>query len=493
MLFNCIFMFKQNVAQTLASFVFTSLILLTLMTTSQAQPVTMVNDGHGKEWRLPQLSPLSWNQAATVCPQDGINQCSGSVGSVNVNGWTWATDEQVQQLMSYYEPAMATNRSVAGFDYFNTATAFMTAFQAPITFQGCGGYFCTGTSSQFLNGWTSAKDSNGLPYLGSSSATTFGGGSFAISPNSNVNSAFGLWLWRDPNGIYANDDNGMVASPLGGTALSNVLANDTIASVQATFANVFITQVSTSNLGVSLNAGTGSVSVAGGTPAGTHTLVYRMCSNTNVDFCDNGTVSVLVKQYVVDAVNDYGNSSPSTTRTVLNVLSNDTFTGGPVAGNVGISLVTPAPSNSGITLDTTTGNVIATRGYDVGIFSLTYRICANIEPSVCDTATVTVDMKHYIIDAVNDYVRASSKIGSSPINVLTNDKFNGGPATPAQVQITQLSAPIYGITLNNSTGLVTVATKTASSGTYNITYKICEINMPTNCDTAVATIELSGR
>ncbi|NOT48823.1 MAG: hypothetical protein HOP17_13870, partial [Acidobacteria bacterium] len=247
-----------------------------------------------------------------------------------------------------------------------------------------------------------------------------------------------------------------------------------------------------SNPGISVNADTGSVNVADPTPAGTHTLVYRICSNTNITFCDDATVSVLVRPHTIDAVNDYATISPSVDGTAVNVLSNDTFSGGPAAGNVNLSLVSMSPSNSGITLNSN-GSVNVASGSALGTFALVYRICANAEPTLCDTATATITVRNYVIDAVNDYVRASSKVGSSPINVLTNDTFNGGPATPAQVRITQLSAPIYGITLNTVTGLVTVATRTASSGTYYINYRICEINAPTNCDSATATIELSGK
>ena len=486
MLIKCSGLFTRNLAKTFTSIVFLSLGLLTFSIISHAQTVTTVNDGHGKEWKLPQLTGMSWNQAAALCPQDGVSRCSGSI-----DNWIWATDEQVLQLMSYYEPAMLTNRSVSGFAYSNSASAFLNAFQAPLIADPCSGYICSGDSSQSTSGWTATRDSYGSPYIASSFFTFLRGGGFSVTANSNAAQGSGVWLWRDPNGIYANDDSGMVASPLGGTALSNVLANDTIAGAPATLTSVFISQVSASNPGISVNTGTGAVNVANPTPAGTHTLVYRICSYADVNFCDNATVSVLVKPYTIDAVNDYGTISPSGGGSAVNVLSNDTFAGGGAAGNVSLAFISMSPSNAGITLDSN-GSVNVARNSALGTFVLTYRICANVEPTLCDTATATIMVRHYVIDAVNDYVRTSSKVTSSPLNVLTNDIFNGGPATPAQVQITNLSAPIPGITLNTSTGLVTVIAKT-TSGTYNINYKICEINAPTNCDMATATLELSGR
>ena len=488
---KCSGLFTQNLAKTFTSIVFLSLGLISFSVISQAQTFTNVNDGHGKEWRLPQFIGLSWNQAATVCPQDGVSRCSGSVGGANLDNWTWATDEQVLQLMSYYEPAMLTNRSVSGFQYSTSAGNFLNEFHAQIFTNPCTGYICSGDSSQSIIGWTATRDSYGSPFMGASSLLSFSGGSFSVSANSNAAQASGVWLWRDPNGLYANDDSGMVASPAGGTALSNVLANDTIGGATATLSSVFITQVSSSNPGISVNAGNGSVNVAGPTPAGTYSLVYRICSYANVTVCDDAAVSVLVKPYTIDAVNDYATISPSVGGSAVNVLSNDTFSGGGAAGNVSLAFVSMSPNNSDITLGSN-GSVNVARGSALGTFALTYRICANVDPTLCDTATATITVQKYSIDAVDDYVRASSKIGSSPLNVLTNDRFNNGAATPALVKITQVSAVTPGITLNTSTGLVTIASRT-TSGLYNLVYKICEINDLTNCDTATAVIELSGR
>ncbi len=474
-----------------------ALLVLTLFAApiiSQAQPAT-VNDGHGKEWRqLPQTAGLSWNQVAQVCPQDGVTRCSGSVSYANFNEWTWATDTQVLQLMSYYEPDMATNRSVSGMQYFFTGQTFLSAFQP--TFSSCQTYSC----SAYGAGWTATKDAAGLPIFG---AVSWGntpvsiGGSFGVGPDSNPDNRDnfrGVWLWRDPSGIFAYDDYGQVPSPDGGTAVANVLANDRIGGVQATFANVLITQISSTHSNINLNAATGSVDVSGGTPAGTYSLIYRMCSITDATNCDDATVTVLVNPYTIDAVNDYGIISPSVGGSAIaSVLSNDTMTGAAATfSNVTMSLVSVTPANAGVTFDLSDGSVDVARGTAVGNYAVVYRICAIVDPSLCDQATATVTVQKYSIDAVNDYVRASSKIGSTPLNVLMNDTFNGARATTSAVRLTQVTAPIPGITLNTSTGWVTIANKT-SSGIYNLVYKICEINDLTNCDTATAVIELSGR
>ena len=91
----------------------------------------------------------------------------------------------------------------------------------------------------------------------------------------------------------ANDDAYTIAA--GGSANSNVLANDfaQFNGAAATTSNVTITQISTTNSGVNVNT-SGVVSVAAGTPAGTYTIVYRICSISNTSSCDPATVTVTV-------------------------------------------------------------------------------------------------------------------------------------------------------------------------------------------------------
>lgn len=456
-----------------------------------------VNDGHGKEWM--QLQPsvgMTWNQAALICPRDGVTACSGIAGGRSFNGWVWATDVQVQQLFSYYEPAMATNRSVGGMQYFFSAQTFLSVFQP--TFSFCGTYQCGASGA----GWTSTSDENGLPIVGSvgwgNTNVSIDGG-FGVGPVSNPDetSGFrGLWLWRATGpGTVAYDDSGSVASPNGGIAVMNVLANDWVDSVRATTANVTMAQVSTSNNGVSLDISDGSVDVSGITPAGTYSLTYQICSISDPSSCDSANVSVRVNPYVVDAVNDSGWASPSTGgAAVPNVLANDRLSGTQATtGNVTLSMVSVTPANAGITLDTADGSVDVGVGTSIGSYAVVYRICDRTDATNCDQATASIVVRNYVIDAVNDYARASSKVASTPIaSVLANDTFNGVRATTATVRISQVTSTIPGITLNTSTGAVSVANKT-SSGTYNIQYRICEINSLTNCDTATITLELSGR
>ena len=77
---------------------------------------------------------------------------------------------------------------------------------------------------------------------------------------------------------------------------------------------------------------------------------------------------------------------------------------------------------------------------------------------------------------------------------MTSLRLNLAVATTSAVVLTQVSIAhaTTGITLNQASGAVTVKIKT-SSGIYALTYRICEAAGPTTCDTAVATVELSGK
>ncbi len=236
---------------------------------------------------------------------------------------------------------------------------------------------------------------------------------------------------------------------------------------------------------------TGAVHLAAGTAVGSYTLSYRLCSRASPAQCDDATVTVGVRSYPIAAVNDQGAASMAAGGTpIANVLANDNL-GGAAPTPASVSLMQVSSTHAGVWLDVNSGAVRVSPGTPHGTHSLVYRICERAAPANCAQATATV--RPYVIDAVNDYVRASSKSGGQVIaSVLNNDWFNGARATLAQVRISLPVALPKGITLSLSSGAVSVAAKT-DSGLYNFVYQICEIASPGNCDQATVTLELSGR
>jgi hypothetical protein len=91
------------------------------------------------------------------------------------------------------------------------------------------------------------------------------------------------------------------------------------------------------------------------------------------------------------------------------------------------------------------------------------------------------------IDAVNDNASAPRTGGIALANVLANDTFNGAVATLARVRLSQLASSHAGIALNPANGVVTVAGGTPV-GAYTLSYRICEIATPSNCDSAIVSV-----
>jgi len=95
------------------------------------------------------------------------------------------------------------------------------------------------------------------------------------------------------------------------------------------------------------------------------------------------------------------------------------------------------------------------------------------------------------IIAVDDAYSAIVTQGINGYNILANDTLGGSAATTSNVVISQLTTSSPNVHINIGTGAVVVATGT-SVGTYSITYKICEVGNPTNCDTANIAITISA-
>ena len=463
--------------------------------------VPAADDAHGKDWRqLTDTLGMTWSQVAEVCPQDGVTACVGSVNGVDLTDWVWATQAQVIELFSYFEPDILASTSLSGQKYFFSATNFLS-FLAP-TFSMTLTYQAAAQGS----GWTASTDESGFPIVGSAGwgmTNVSIGGHFSLTPSTNaeVGGSLGLFLWRATGlgtaAAFAYGDVVQVPSPAGGTAVANVLANDWVAGAPATTTNATLTQVSSTSPYVTLDPSSGAVNVTVGVAPTAHVLVYQICNAASADNCDDAMVTVNVKAFVIDAVNDQGGVSPATGGTaVANVLANDTLGGVPATtANVTLLGGSVTPATDAITLNPANGSVNVAQGTAVGSYALVYSICETANPTNCDSATATVTVRPNAISAVNDSARGSSKTGGTILaSVLSNDTLNGVRATTASVTLARVSLTpaSAGITLDTSSGAVKVAPKT-QSGTYALVYRICEAADQTNCSQATVTIDLSGK
>lgn len=198
----------------------------------------------------------------------------------------------------------------------------------------------------------------------------------------------------NPFPITAGDDSGSTLRT-GGTAVANVLGNDTFANGTALLSRVRLTQLDSTNPGVALNTATGAVTVADGTPVGAHTLHYSLCEAATPSNCAHATVSVSVQQLPIFAASYSVRASSKNASTALaSVLVNDRLNGAAVTtASVILSLVSVSPANNMITLDLSDGSVdILGRSRNSVLHTLTYQICERAMPSNCAQGTVKIDL-----------------------------------------------------------------------------------------------------
>ena len=271
---------------------------------------------------------------------------------------------------------------------------------------------------------------------------------------------------------------------------SNVLSNDTLNGEPLTLADVILTSTPTEELTINED---GTVSIASGTPTGNYTIEYTICDTSDATNCDTATVTVEVVQgtpNVIDAMDDVYSATVGQDGVIAdsNVLSNDTLNGEPLTLADVILTSTPTDELS-INED---GTVSVNPGIMAGTYTINYTICDVLNVDNCDTATVTVQVMQgsaNMIDAVDDtYTATSEQEGMiSGSNVLSNDTVNESVATLMDVILT--TTPTEALMVNED-GSVSVVPGTMS-GTYTISYTICDIMDVDNCDTAIVTVEVT--
>lgn len=166
----------------------------------------------------------------------------------------------------------------------------------------------------------------------------------------------------------------------------NVLANDTQAGipVDQIFNNVKVTLSGTSPF--SFNTNTGIVTIPAGTPAGTYTFNYTICTPSTLN-CDTATFKITLQDLIAN--DDSGIVLVNTNSTaVSNILSNDSYFGSAATpSNVNITVINTSHPN--ITLSGTDINVSS--AVPIGIYTLTYKICSSdTSCNSCVTAVVTI-------------------------------------------------------------------------------------------------------
>ena len=94
-----------------------------------------------------------------------------------------------------------------------------------------------------------------------------------------------------------------------------------------------------------------------------------------------------------------------------------------------------------------------------------------------------------ILAVAESFALIDGSVGGDTISVLTSDTINGAALNPNDVTITSTTSSSSNVTLNPSTGLITVSANTAA-GTYTVDYEICENINTINCSSVTETVEV---
>ncbi|MCB6045238.1 putative Ig domain-containing protein, partial [Flavobacterium psychrophilum] len=291
-------------------------------------------------------------------------------------------------------------------------------------------------------------------------------------------------------------DSGVTAPSTGGEAIPNVAANDVVNGLPATLGAAGNATVATSGVwpsGITLNPATGAINVAVGTIPGVYPVTYQLCDKLTPQTCATVVDTVTVTA-VVNPVAENGTVPATGGVAILNVAANDVVNGLPATLGVGgnATVATSGVWPVGITLDQATGAINVVAGMPPGNYPVTYQLCDNLTPQKCNIVTVQVAVALSVIIAIDDVntIPIYNGVGGSSVSVLLNDTLNGGLLTgAASVTIQPVSSLPSGMTMNYTSGVITVGTSVAP-GTYVFAYTICENLNLANCSTATVTIEV---
>ena len=296
--------------------------------------------------------------------------------------------------------------------------------------------------------------------------------------------------------IEANTDTFTITNGAnGGTTTLTIFDNDKVGTQTATPATVSMTVVTPATGGAgsgipTLNSN-GTITVPAGTASGTYTIVYKICTNVaTLTICDTATTTIVVGAPEIKANADtFTITNGANGGTTSSVLTNDSLNG---QLNPSITSVTLTWNTVPAGIQTNTdGTLTVPAGTASGTYTVTYTICEVLNLGNCSTATTTVVVGAPVIQANGDtFTITNGANGGTTSSVLTNDSLNG-QLNPSTTSVTLTWNTVPAGVQTNTDGTLTVPAGTAS-GTYTITYTICEVLNPGNCSTATTTIVVSA-
>ncbi|MGQ0799280.1 MAG: autotransporter domain-containing protein [Pseudomarimonas sp.] len=177
------------------------------------------------------------------------------------------------------------------------------------------------------------------------------------------------------------------------------------------------------------------------------------------------------------------------------VHDNDSFN---LAALSGSQVTTSILSDDGLGANITSGGVINVPAPQAaGTYQVVYQLCDVTDPANCVSGTATIVITAAAIVANDDNFVGSptfvATVGGSTPSVYSNDTFAGRALMAADVTPSILNGGgMAGVTINASTGAIDLPPPPLPVGVFTISYQICEVLNPSNCDNANVQVDIAN-
>jgi len=230
-----------------------------------------------------------------------------------------------------------------------------------------------------------------------------------------------------------------------------LLANDKLNGIVVKSSDITLSLVdkNTNLLGVKIDKD-GRITVPSHTKSGTYSVAYEVCENLNPTNCDSAKATVVVSSATMIGIDDKATIDGGKGGVaILNVTSNDTLNGSPVKLGTDVQ-ITSVSDKTPLLINSATGEVKLPVGVEAGVYSETYTLCENLNPTNCVVKTVTVT----VLDTTAP---------SITITTLT-------PLDDGRVEIVGKTEPFAEVTITFPTG-EKVTVEADENGNYVVTSK----------------------
>ena len=224
---------------------------------------------------------------------------------------------------------------------------------------------------------------------------------------------------------------------------------------------------------------------------GNDLFTYQICDNGTPQACDIASVAITVLAVNELLAIDDINATPINTTVNGNVLTNDMD---PEGNQLTVSTAPVGePTNGTVTINPEgTYRFIPTTNFE-GIATFEYEVCDNGTPSICDTASVVINVINNVNPNNNTVIGVEDNFiteegASITASLISNDYDPDGDNLI--INTSPNTTPTNGTVTINPDGTFTYTPDSDYYGTDNFEYIVCDDGTPASCDTVLVTVEV---